>query len=547
MMLAPHKLAYGVLTLTMGLLASAQTACSPKLPAPFTLSKETTGIVAPLRPDGSPDYIGALNERCSKGVTSENNGFVLFLQVVGTAIPPDDGDWDTKARDRMLQLCGAKPTPPGAVVWQSYADFLAPNRKGHEEPPGGFDYRQARQELWTPDQRANLAAFLKKQEKLLDTAVEAAARARWWSPLVGTDSCVLGLTGSPFLRGICSVSESLCARATLRARAGDFDGFLRDALAVKQIARHFGRCGTITECVMGLGLDKCANEAIGTVVGSGTLPEAQCAALAKSLAALGPMPSLVESVDGLERFGQLDLLILIAGGGEFASPGISSKHYAAVDRNAVDWDCALKRVNRTYDHVVAALKEPSLAAMRKHMDVAEQKDPRWTAPDLESILDVFKAFKKQKGETREAYSERVATGTLVLHLPSFGHMEEGRRRVVLQDEMLATLVAAARVKAKTGNWPDKLETLVPGTIKDLPTDLYASDEEGPLHYVVTNGRARIYSVAPKGLDRGGAWDNINVGDRPPQPAPPTQPALTPTRERGRERGTGCFFIDAGGA
>ncbi len=32
-----------------------------------TISKETTYITEPLRPDGYPDYIAALNQRASKG------------------------------------------------------------------------------------------------------------------------------------------------------------------------------------------------------------------------------------------------------------------------------------------------------------------------------------------------------------------------------------------------------------------------------------------------------------------------------------------------
>ena len=35
--------------------------------APFTVSKDTTGITGPLRADGTVDYVAALNERYGKG------------------------------------------------------------------------------------------------------------------------------------------------------------------------------------------------------------------------------------------------------------------------------------------------------------------------------------------------------------------------------------------------------------------------------------------------------------------------------------------------
>ena len=39
----------------------------------ITIGKETTYITEPLRPDGYPDYVAALNRRASEGVTPENN------------------------------------------------------------------------------------------------------------------------------------------------------------------------------------------------------------------------------------------------------------------------------------------------------------------------------------------------------------------------------------------------------------------------------------------------------------------------------------------
>ena len=48
-----------------------------------TISKETTYITEPLRPDGYPDYIAVLNQRGSKGVTPENNAVVPVFRAMG--------------------------------------------------------------------------------------------------------------------------------------------------------------------------------------------------------------------------------------------------------------------------------------------------------------------------------------------------------------------------------------------------------------------------------------------------------------------------------
>ena len=55
----------------------------PKPSVLVTISKETTYITEPLRPDGYPDYLAALNGELSKGVTPENNSAVLFWKALG--------------------------------------------------------------------------------------------------------------------------------------------------------------------------------------------------------------------------------------------------------------------------------------------------------------------------------------------------------------------------------------------------------------------------------------------------------------------------------
>ena len=48
-----------------------------------TISEKTTRITEPLRKDGFPDYVAALNDICAEGVTADNNAAVLFMQAFG--------------------------------------------------------------------------------------------------------------------------------------------------------------------------------------------------------------------------------------------------------------------------------------------------------------------------------------------------------------------------------------------------------------------------------------------------------------------------------
>jgi hypothetical protein len=72
---------------------------------PPTISKDTTVIEGPFRPNGMPDYIAALNERIGKGITPENNAAVPFWQAMGPK------PIDPKCRDRFFQLLGISTLP----------------------------------------------------------------------------------------------------------------------------------------------------------------------------------------------------------------------------------------------------------------------------------------------------------------------------------------------------------------------------------------------------------------------------------------------------
>jgi hypothetical protein len=67
----------------------AEPAGNQRVEAPrvkVTISKETTYITEPLRPDGYPDYLAALDQRRSEGVTPENNAAVPLMRALGPGI-----------------------------------------------------------------------------------------------------------------------------------------------------------------------------------------------------------------------------------------------------------------------------------------------------------------------------------------------------------------------------------------------------------------------------------------------------------------------------
>src|SRR5436309_9727112 len=68
------------LVLSMAAVGAVGAAEPPRLP--YTIARETTIITAPLRADGGPDYVAALNEKFGNGIKSADNGYAAFLRNV---------------------------------------------------------------------------------------------------------------------------------------------------------------------------------------------------------------------------------------------------------------------------------------------------------------------------------------------------------------------------------------------------------------------------------------------------------------------------------
>ena len=101
------------------ILPAAEQDSNSKRPRPkITISKETTYIIRPLREDGSVDYVAAINERCSKGVTPENNAAIPFWRAVGPK------EIKKGIRKRYFELLGIPELPEKGEYLISIADFV---------------------------------------------------------------------------------------------------------------------------------------------------------------------------------------------------------------------------------------------------------------------------------------------------------------------------------------------------------------------------------------------------------------------------------------
>jgi hypothetical protein len=492
--------------------------------AKFTLSKETTVITAPLNPDGTPDYVTAMNDLCSKDVTPENNGFTRWIEIVGTRT--EDGILAPRAVDRVLAMCGAKPTPAGAEVWKGFNEYLQEQKvEGQRAGTLEDEMLRARRELWTAQQHPEFAAYLKLNDKWLDEIAKAAARPQWWSPGVCAqeqERKVMMSVLLPSLGRLRDAGNVLAARATQRAAAGDFAGFRADVVAVKRLGRHSSMGPTLIEKLVGAAINHVADDALGTVVGPGRLTEAQCVLLQQSLGQL-PAPGRMEDAIAIEeKWLLLDMVLytmtaentdrlvdVLAPSGDGKDQ--IQKQFGPVELQAVDLDVILRQVNQTYDELVGGGDNQTLGEVRKRGASLDAELQKWVRE-----RNASRDLSKRPEETRAAYSARVGRAFMSVMMPSLSRAMELAGREIAADAAANVLLAAAREKARTGKWPETLEQMVPGTLREVPADWFSEDGKSPLKYGVTAQGAKVYSVGRNGRDDGGKTgtgqeDDIVVG------------------------------------
>jgi hypothetical protein len=144
----------------------------------ISVNAQTTRITEPRMPDGPIDYLAALENHYSEGVTSENNMVVPLLDALGP-----NALAKSQPRDGITNRLGMPPLAEAGDYFQQREKFpkdaavVAANGRTpdadaivHEQP-------------WKTSEHPQTAAWLKANEKPLAKLIEASKRTRFYYPL----------------------------------------------------------------------------------------------------------------------------------------------------------------------------------------------------------------------------------------------------------------------------------------------------------------------------------------------------------------------------
>ncbi len=231
---------------------SAEPAAKKSLP--YTISKETTYLTGPLRKDGSVDYVAALNERYSRGVTPENNAAVPFWKAVGPKeIWPE-------YRDKYFRMLGIPPLPEKGDYFVDLEEYLTRHQNGAKHSVAKEEQairdeawdllKVASRRPWSPQEFPVLASWLKTNEKPLALLIEASKRPRRYDPLCCGSRTPLLAVLLPAAEHYRKISQALCVRAMLRLHENKVEEAWQDLLSCHRLARLAGQGPTVVDSLV---------------------------------------------------------------------------------------------------------------------------------------------------------------------------------------------------------------------------------------------------------------------------------------------------------
>jgi hypothetical protein len=494
-----------------------------------TISKETTYITEPLRPDGYVDYVAALKARYSKGVTPENNAAVLFWKAVGP------GEIERDKRDQYFAALGIAPLAENGDYFKpfdTYADFLPQKqvRAAQEFIDSGSIWSRERN---TPE---IIERWLNAQRQSLSILADASKRTRFFDPLVvAKDQCLLphNWARDPIPRiSIVEVERAFLATAAVKNADGHPEAAWEDLLVLHRLARLCGQSPMFAEAFVSSSYTWSACRGDFALIRSGRLAAATARRALSDLKNLAPSANLRDKVDIGERFVCLDGIIYIARNGFGPYADITGQSRDAVKKEQdidrgfagrIDWNLVLRTANHCYDDAADAFNEPTFI---KREQALRQTCSSWE-DRLKRNKDMKSLLSSPDPESKIELSEGIGLNTPYRMLPPLVVQNSTMASVSMRFDLTKLGFALVAYRSDHDSYPAKLAELAPKYVAEIPKDVFNDLE---LHYKLDGEGYVIYSVGPNGVDDGGkgmddakngeSWDDIALAVPGPEKAKP---------------------------
>jgi len=486
-MLKPRHVA----VLWVALSASLAAAGRAKAPPKIKIAKDTTFITQPLKADGTPDYLGAINRQFGAGATGANNAAIPLLRALGPGrLPAETGK-------QILKRLG--------LTLPANGDYL---RFPPEDTAAGKHLRSGWRRPWASKQHPEFVKWLRAYDKPLALIVAASKRSRYYLPAVAgkRQPALLGMEIPNYLP-LRQAIRALRVRAALAAGEGRADNAVADLKAAYRLGALVGQDYTLVGRLVSTGIMGESMEAMAALAVVEKLSAKQALALIDVLRAGAP-PSPAPALQ-TERYATLDMaiwfarkpsvarLVSLARSITEAQQGTIAKGPLPAGRpedtlfRQADYSEVLRRANAVFDATVAAAHPATFADRLK------------TAGALSPVIGAIRAGAAKEPDlqaNKATATKWVSDNLLAALLPNLGRAVVIMDKAQVRRSVTAVALALATYRAETGSYPADLKVLAPKYLKRVPIDWCSGK---PLIYKRTAKGFLLYSVGENMRDDGG--------------------------------------------
>lgn len=466
------------------------------------IGKDTTRVLGPLDDEGFVDYVGAIQEIQSKGVTKDNNGAAEFWQAVGSGPIPLDH------REEFFEVLGIDVPPADGIslTWGEYArgELKLPNEVA---ATGEAMLVNARERPWKRGEFPQVTSWLDAQQDRFKLLAVAARKERYYQPLIIAPDAPLVQAELPGAMIAREMARSLQAKAMLHTGEREWDVAHDDIETMRRLARHIGGGSTILHNLVGIAIESMACQSFVNLVQHQQPAPNEVAKLLARFDAPGPMPKMTASLTLGERFLFLETAQNLARHGAKESglnELVKNPLMATLLKSMVDWNVPMQDANEYYDRLVEIGEIESVTKRRNSAIIFET--------EMEDYLRKNARPSPFKLLTGKGRGRAVGNVLKAMLLPAIHAALDAEHRIRDYQHLCRLAIALEGYRTQHGEYPDTLQKIVPAYIKKMPLDTFSGEK--PFRYESDGETYIVYGFSHDTIDNGGIRDADLVVEGP---------------------------------
>ncbi|MDR1925341.1 MAG: hypothetical protein LBQ66_13305 [Planctomycetaceae bacterium] len=492
------------------------------VPSRLIISPETT-LITQLNSEGKPDYAGVfMQEHNGQLKNPDDNGFRMVVEKFGPYIleqaslmnacvwedlPNDKTGMGKWYHETWVPLCNAMSIDPAKKPTEYKSIHSKMDKTGKEEYKK-TDLRNAlRNKAWRAEDYPDIAQFVRESDEVLTIYAAAVKKPQWVCYRTANNGLIAVLL--PDIQSSRAICTDFAIRANERVGRGDIAGAFDDALSIFRIARHQtdGDDGMIVTRLVGFAVEGVGMSVMQSILTYGKPSAEQIRHFINELDKIPKYNKSIDNVIRLEKMIELEVLfdvqkfIDMVDYVDWSADSLFSDSYLAgvlfqlSAKSPIDYNIAAKRIQSRFEPLEKMSKEYDL---RKRMEMRDQMEL-----DTKKLLTTTvknPTFALSQMPLIRQRSALLADYITCLMFPAVSGFITAEARLETQRDMLRVSFALELYQRENGQYPDKLEALVPKYISVIPDDIFAPQK---LTYKKNDNGYILYSFGRNKIDDNG--------------------------------------------